>query len=74
MRPSAANVVVAARAARLAICFMEISHRRMNASAGDSADNVIETYTVDTSAETAAGVWTLRVQDTASLDTGYIDS
>ncbi|MEV0279468.1 M28 family metallopeptidase [Streptomyces sp. NPDC050610] len=44
------------------------------ASGNDSADNVIATYTVDASAETANGVWKLRVQDTGAQDTGFIDS
>ncbi|MGW0706127.1 M4 family metallopeptidase [Streptomyces sp. NPDC002643] len=50
------------------------AYRLKNASSSDSADDVIETYTVDASSETAAGTWNLRVQDTASLDTGYINS
>ncbi|TQE28800.1 M4 family metallopeptidase [Streptomyces ipomoeae] len=50
------------------------AYRLKNSSSSDSADDVIATYTVDASAETAAGVWKLRVQDVASLDTGYIDS
>ncbi|WP_048820911.1 proprotein convertase P-domain-containing protein, partial [Streptomyces ipomoeae] len=49
------------------------AYRLKNSSSSDSADDVIATYTVDASAETAAGVWKLRVQDVASLDTGYID-
>ncbi|MFJ9586182.1 M4 family metallopeptidase [Streptomyces acidicola] len=50
------------------------AYRLKNAASGDSADNVIATYSVDTSSKRAAGVWKLRVQDVASLDTGYIDS
>ncbi|EMF51718.1 M4 family metallopeptidase [Streptomyces bottropensis] len=50
------------------------AYRLKNSSSSDSADNVIATYTVDASSETAAGTWKLRVQDVASLDTGYIDS
>ncbi|WP_286260431.1 M4 family metallopeptidase [Streptomyces graminofaciens] len=49
-------------------------YRLKNSSSSDSADNVIATYTVNASSETAAGVWKLRVQDVASLDTGYINS
>jgi hypothetical protein len=49
------------------------AYRLKNSSSSDSADDVIATYTVDASAETAAGVWKLRVQDVASLDTGYND-
>ncbi|MFI5758317.1 M28 family metallopeptidase [Streptomyces sp. NPDC051569] len=50
------------------------AYRLKNSSSGDSADNVITTYTVDASSEVANGVWKLRVQDTAAQDTGYIDS
>ncbi|HEX2419808.1 MAG TPA: proprotein convertase P-domain-containing protein, partial [Micromonosporaceae bacterium] len=39
----------------------------------DSGDNVLKSYTVNASAEVANGTWRLRVQDIASLDTGYID-
>ncbi|KAF0650686.1 MULTISPECIES: M28 family metallopeptidase [Streptomyces] len=49
------------------------AYRLKNASGGDSADNVRETYTVDASSETANGTWSLRVQDTARYDTGYIN-
>ncbi|MFE2747836.1 M28 family metallopeptidase [Streptomyces scopuliridis] len=45
-----------------------------SSSGSDSADNVIATYTVNASSETANGVWRLRVQDVAAQDTGYIDS
>jgi Proprotein convertase P-domain/F5/8 type C domain len=41
---------------------------------GGSADNINQTYTVNLSSEAANGAWKLRVQDAASLDTGYIDS
>ncbi|MFJ7067965.1 S8 family peptidase [Streptomyces sp. NPDC101115] len=40
----------------------------------DSADDVLKTYTVNASAETANGTWKLRVQDVASQDTGRIDA
>ncbi|MEH0654362.1 M4 family metallopeptidase [Streptomyces scabiei] len=50
------------------------AYRLKNSASSDSADNVVETYTVNASAETAAGTWKLRVQDVASLDTGYINS
>ncbi|WP_430781680.1 M4 family metallopeptidase [Actinoplanes sp. G11-F43] len=39
---------------------------------GGSADNIDATYTVNLSSETANGTWKLRVQDAASIDTGYI--
>ncbi|MFG3421141.1 proprotein convertase P-domain-containing protein [Micromonospora sp. NPDC048063] len=41
---------------------------------GGSADNINQTYPVNLSAETRNGNWTLRVQDAASGDTGYIDT
>ncbi|MEU9736400.1 M28 family metallopeptidase [Streptomyces sp. NPDC048002] len=43
-------------------------------SSSDSADNVKATYTVNASAEVANGTWSLRVQDRAAYDTGYINS
>ncbi|RKT55953.1 S8 family peptidase [Saccharothrix australiensis] len=42
--------------------------------AGGSADNLNRTFTVNTSSETAAGTWKLRVRDLATVDTGRIDS
>ncbi|MFI5794935.1 M4 family metallopeptidase [Streptomyces sp. NPDC051677] len=39
---------------------------------GGSADNVDQTFTVDASAQPVNGTWKLRVQDRASIDTGYI--
>ncbi|WFB08008.1 M28 family metallopeptidase [Streptomyces sp. LX-29] len=50
------------------------AYRLKNSSGSDSADNVIATFTVDASSETANGTWQLRVQDIAAQDTGYIDS
>ncbi|GAA2747721.1 hypothetical protein GCM10010440_44630 [Kitasatospora cinereorecta] len=50
------------------------TYRLKNSSGNDSADNVLTTYTVNASSETANGVWKLRVQDTAAQDTGYLDS
>ncbi|MFG1603884.1 M4 family metallopeptidase [Actinoplanes sp. NPDC049265] len=41
---------------------------------GGSADNIVKTYTVNLSGETATGAWKLRVQDAASLDTGTLNS
>ncbi|MEV7068981.1 S8 family serine peptidase [Streptomyces collinus] len=41
---------------------------------GDSADDVVKTYTVDASSETASGTWKLRVRDIAAQDTGRIDA
>ncbi|MFF2354205.1 M4 family metallopeptidase [Kitasatospora sp. NPDC058115] len=39
----------------------------------DSADNVVETYTVDASAQLGNGTWRLRVQDVYRGDSGRID-
>ncbi|APS22452.1 MULTISPECIES: M28 family metallopeptidase [Streptomyces] len=50
------------------------AYRLKNSSSGDSADNVIATYTVNASSEVANGSWKLRVQDVYRSDTGYIDS
>ncbi|WP_309112557.1 S8 family serine peptidase [Saccharothrix sp.] len=50
------------------------AYRLKNSSSSDSADNVDATYTVNLSAETAAGSWKLQVRDVYSYDTGYIDS
>ncbi|MEU6632157.1 M28 family metallopeptidase [Streptomyces parvus] len=50
------------------------AYRLKNSSSGDSADNVITTYTVNAAGEVANGSWKLRVQDVARQDTGYIDS
>ncbi|MFH9724290.1 M4 family metallopeptidase [Streptomyces sp. NPDC017254] len=41
---------------------------------GGSADNIVQTFTVNASSEVANGAWKLRVQDKASIDTGYINS
>ncbi|MFJ3878705.1 S8 family peptidase [Streptomyces sp. NPDC090077] len=41
---------------------------------GGSADNIIRSYTVNASSEVANGVWKLRVNDNANVDTGKIDS
>ncbi|MFH9010851.1 S8 family serine peptidase [Streptomyces sp. NPDC017943] len=41
---------------------------------GDSGDDVVKTYTVDASSETASGTWKLRVRDIATRDTGRIDT
>ncbi|MFG2619372.1 M4 family metallopeptidase [Streptomyces sp. NPDC048507] len=41
---------------------------------GGSADNIIQSFTVNASSEAASGVWKLRVADLASADTGKIDS
>ncbi|MEU1125550.1 M28 family metallopeptidase [Streptomyces sp. NPDC005899] len=50
------------------------AYRLKNSSSSDSADNVVATYTVNASAETANGTWKLQVRDIAAQDTGYIDS
>ncbi|MBL0885297.1 S8 family peptidase [Myceligenerans sp. I2] len=41
---------------------------------GGSADDIHETYTADVSSESPDGTWELRVQDSATWDTGYIDA
>ncbi|GAA3496460.1 S8 family peptidase [Streptomyces prasinosporus] len=48
-------------------------YRLKSASGSDSADNVNATYTVNASSELANGTWKLRVQDTASQDTGRLN-
>ncbi|MGW0599007.1 S8 family peptidase [Streptomyces sp. NPDC002776] len=50
------------------------SYRLKSASSSDSADNVVATYTVNASSEVANGTWKLRVQDTATQDTGTLNS
>ncbi|MEV0281505.1 M4 family metallopeptidase [Streptomyces sp. NPDC050610] len=50
------------------------SYRLKNYDPWDSAENVNATYTVNASAESASGVWNLRVQDVLAGDTGFIDS
>ncbi|MFE0042902.1 M28 family metallopeptidase [Streptomyces albireticuli] len=50
------------------------AYRVKSSSGSDSADNVVETFTVDASSETANGTWKLRVQDIGAQDSGYIDS
>ncbi|MER5870802.1 M4 family metallopeptidase [Streptomyces sp. NPDC002044] len=41
---------------------------------GGSADNIVQSFTVNASSEVANGVWKLRVADLASADIGKIDS
>ncbi|MFD7612083.1 M28 family metallopeptidase [Streptomyces sp. NPDC059828] len=50
------------------------TYRLKNSSGSDSADDVVATYTVNASSETANGTWQLKVQDVARYDTGYINS
>ncbi|MGW7297558.1 S8 family peptidase [Streptomyces sp. NPDC054829] len=50
------------------------TYRLKNSSSSDSADNVVTTYTVNASSEVANGTWKLRVRDTATQDTGRINS
>ncbi|MFD0726501.1 S8 family serine peptidase [Lysobacter brunescens] len=45
-----------------------------NYNSNDSADNVIQTFTVNLSSEALNGTWRLRVNDNWVNDTGYIDS
>jgi Zn-dependent metalloprotease len=46
----------------------------LQSRSGGSTDNIDQTYTVNLASETAAGTWTLKVQDAATIDTGYINS
>ncbi|MDX3534400.1 M28 family metallopeptidase [Streptomyces sp. MB09-01] len=41
---------------------------------GGSADNLVQSYTVNASSEVANGVWNLRVKDAAAQDVGYVNS
>lgn len=41
---------------------------------GGSADNLVQTYTVNASSEAANGVWKLQAKDGAAQDVGYINS
>ncbi len=41
---------------------------------GGSADNLVQTYTVNASSEVANGVWKLQAKDGAAQDVGYINS
>ncbi|MEU9108827.1 M28 family metallopeptidase [Streptomyces xanthophaeus] len=41
---------------------------------GGSADNLVQSYTVNASSEVANGVWQLRAKDGAAQDVGYINS
>ncbi|MGP3687850.1 M28 family metallopeptidase [Streptomyces sp. IBSNAI002] len=41
---------------------------------GGSADNLVQSYTVNASAEVANGTWNLRVRDAAAQDVGYVNS
>ncbi|MGW0469444.1 S8 family peptidase [Streptomyces sp. NPDC003027] len=41
---------------------------------GGGTDNIVQTFTVNASAEVANGVWKLRVNDNANQDTGRIDA
>ena len=50
------------------------TYRLKDTSGRDSADNVIATYSVNASSESASGLWRLKVWDRWNGDTGYIDS
>jgi len=50
------------------------SYTLQTSSSGDSADNVIATYPVNLSSETATGTWTLRVVDAYAGDSGTLNS
>jgi hypothetical protein len=42
--------------------------------AGGSADNIVQSYSVNVGAKSRVGTWKLRASDRASGDTGYINS
>ena len=42
--------------------------------AGGSADNIVQTFSVNLSSEALNGIWNLRVNDNAGGDVGYINS
>ena len=46
----------------------------LQSRSGGSTDNIDQAYSVNLSGEAAGGTWTLRVQDAASIDTGYVNS
>ncbi|GAA2741023.1 M4 family metallopeptidase [Kitasatospora cinereorecta] len=50
------------------------AYRLKDRSPGDGAYDVIATYKVNASAESANGTWRLKVQDMYTANTGYIDS
>ncbi|WP_112136813.1 S8 family serine peptidase [Glycomyces dulcitolivorans] len=50
------------------------SYTLKTSSSGDSADNVIATYTVNLSSEASTGTWTLRIADAYSGDSGTLNS
>jgi len=41
---------------------------------GSSANNILQSYSVDVGLKDSAGVWNLRAKDSAGADTGYINS
>lgn len=45
-----------------------------NTNSSDSADNVLQTYSVNASGVESSGTWKLKVYDAYRGDTGYIDS
>jgi subtilisin family serine protease len=50
------------------------SYTLKTSSSGDAADNVIATYPVNLSSETATGTWTLRVVDAYAGDSGTLNN
>ncbi|MDA1360499.1 S8 family serine peptidase [Glycomyces luteolus] len=50
------------------------SYTLKTSSSSDSADNVIATYPVNLSSETATGTWTLRIVDAYAGDSGTLNS
>ncbi|WP_436502004.1 proprotein convertase P-domain-containing protein [Actinokineospora sp. HUAS TT18] len=50
------------------------AYRLKNTSFFDSADNIDATYTANLSTEARDGDWKLRVRDTFTGDSGFIDT
>ncbi|QSX39592.1 S8 family serine peptidase [Shewanella cyperi] len=46
----------------------------LHSNTGSGTDNINKTYTADMSGVESSGTWKLKVVDSASQDTGYIDS
>jgi len=51
-----------------------VSKTIWTSSSNDSADNIVDTISVNMSGEESSGTWGLKVVDSARQDTGYINS
>jgi serine protease len=47
---------------------------QLRKNTGGSANNIVESYTVNAAGQERSGQWKLQVNDNANQDTGYIDS